>query len=215
MRQTVLLSVVVAWASKFVHHVHCFLSRPVGKDVYAIMCLKKKKKRTKWCKSHSSGSPKRSLLSLKDVKHAEGTIHDSHFSRCGHIIQRNAALLSSAFPGKVFSVRPQSHTRSGGVVVFFFSQSQLPSLPSKKKTPTCSREPFMRRDSPHSGMSELIRRITCRSRPPRGSRGAAAIRHRSPACRKDSSSGLLAVRLPLSAEEDCGSITHHRAAHRH
>lgn len=100
-------SVVVAWASNFVHHVHCFLSWPVLKDVYAIICLKKKKKRTKWCKSHSSGSPKRSLLRavfhpLKDVKHIEGTIHNSHFSRCGHIVQ------SSASPEKVFSVRPQS-----------------------------------------------------------------------------------------------------------
>lgn len=113
------------------------------------------------------------------------------------------------------SVLSQSVSRCLGFFFFSFLFTVTAAIPPPQKNPTCSRESFMQRDSPHGGRSELIRRITCRSRPPRGSRGAAAISHRSPACRKDSSSGLLTVRLPPSAEEDCGSITHHRAAHRH
>lgn len=65
------------------------------------------------------------------------------------------------------------------------------------------------RDFPRCGRSELIRRITRQRQPRRGSRGAAAIRHRLQCVGKDSSSGLLTVRLPPSAEEDRGSITHH------
>lgn len=99
---------------------------------------------------------------------------------------------------------------------FFFSSSHLMVStavppPPQNMTVCLPESHFVQcvRDFPRCGRSELIRRITRQRQPRRGSRGAAAIRHRLQCVGKDSSSGLLTVRLPPSAEEDRGSITHH------
>lgn len=180
------------------------------------------KKGTKWCKSHSSGSQK-DIFSvakscLPSCKRCETCWRNEPqltlFPLWSHHLEERCFVFICLFRKSFLRLSSvsQSVRRCFGLL-FFFLFIVTAAIPPQKNL-TCSRESFMQRDSPHSGRSELIRRITCQSRPPRGSRGAAAIRHRSPACWKDSSSGLLAVRLPPSAE-DCGSITHHRAAHRH
>lgn len=71
---------------------------------------------------------------VKDVKHVEGTIHNSHFSCCGRIIQRNAALFSSAFPLKKFSPSVLSQSVSQALFWgFFFSFLFIAAIPPPQK----------------------------------------------------------------------------------
>lgn len=136
---------------------------------------------------------------------------------------RRALLFSFLF----FSGQPPSSCFTSVLSQAFFSVSFFffclptswcplppppPSHPTPKHDCVCLPEShFVQcvRDFPRCGRSELIRRITRQRQPRRGSRGAAAIRHRLQCVGKDSSSGLLTVRLSPSAEEVRGSITHH------
>lgn len=166
-------------------------------DVYAIIAPKKNQ--TQRCKSHSSGSrtepPQLQRTSCR-LLFEEGA--PFLFFCCFFLVN----LLQAA--------SPPSSLRHFFQFLFFFV---IPShgVHCRPMTVCLPESHFVQcvRDFPRCGRSELIRRITRQRQPRRGSRGAAAIRHRLQCVGKDSSSGLLTVRLPPSAEEDRGSITHH------